>query len=82
MCHLTTLYSPLGLILTVQARVDSTYGRYGRPPGDYELIKVALGVRRLWLGEQHVHDVQSREEREECLAQPREVRGARELSSL
>ena len=82
MCHLTTLYSPLGLILTVQARVDSTYGRYGRPPGDYELIKVALGVRRLWLGEQHVHDVQSREKREESLAQPREVRGARELSSL
>ena len=63
---LTTLYSPLSLILTVQAVVDPTYGRNGRPSGDNELVKVALGVGGLWLGEHHVHDVQSR--------QPREVR--------
>ena len=63
---LTTLYSPFCLILTVQAVVDPTYGRNGRPSGDNELVKVALGVGGLWLGEKHVHDVQSR--------QPREVR--------
>ena len=64
---LTTNYSlqSLGLrmealgILTVEPCVGTAYRRYWRPSGDYELIKVALRIRRLWLGEQHVHYVQS-----------------------
>ena len=44
----------------MQPGVDPTYGRNGRTSGDNELVKVALGVGGLWLGEQHVHDVQSR----------------------
>ena len=46
----------------MKASVEATDSRDGRSSSDDELIKVTLGVRALWLGEHHVHDVQSRQE--------------------
>ena len=65
--------SPALSILTVKAGVDPTDSRDRRSSRDDELIKITLGVRALWLGQQHVHDVQSRQE--DCLAQAEISRG-------
>ena len=46
----------------MKASVDATDSRDGRSSSDDELIKITFRVGALWLGQHHVHDVQSRQE--------------------